>query len=201
MHTAQYQRAEEWRSDWLADPQVFAHKLPRLIQEKGDLDWLSAEVGARLLSAEKRVVTAESCTAGGIGAALTAIAGSSRWVEGGFITYSNAAKMKLLGVPQEQIETQGAVSQEVVESMAQGALRSLGAECSVAVSGVAGPGGGTLHKPVGTVWFAWAGVTGPHALHSQVLVFPGDRAAIRAATIVIALLGLLAVKPNPSINV
>lgn len=187
-------QAQAWQAEWLADPQTFAHKLPELLLQSRDLDGLATEVGARLLAAGKRVVTAESCTAGGIGAALTAIAGSSAWVEGGFITYSNTAKTKLLDVSEELIGLNGAVSQSVVEAMAQGARIRLPVECSVAVSGVAGPGGGTPQKPVGTVWFAWSGVTSTDSLISQVLVIPGDRAAIRQATVCIALLGLLAVQ-------
>jgi nicotinamide-nucleotide amidase len=188
------EQVQAWQSEWRADPQIFAPKLPELLLQSSDLDGLATEVGTRLLAAGKRVVTAESCTAGGIGAALTAIAGSSAWVEGGFITYSNTAKTKLLGVAEELIGLDGAVSQSVVEAMAQGARRRLPAECSVAVSGVAGPGGGTPQKPVGTVWFAWSGVTSTDSLTSQVLVFPGDRAAIRLATVCVALLGLLAVQ-------
>lgn len=189
-------QAQAWLAEWRVDPQAFAQKLPDLLARYANLDWLAAEVGYRLQSAGKRVLTAESCTAGGIGAALTAIAGSSTWVEGGFITYSNTAKSRLLGVPGELIETHGAVSQAVVEAMAQGARLKLSAECAVAVSGVAGPGGGTPQKPVGTVWFAWSGLIQTDSLWSQVMVFPGDRAAIRTATIGVALLGLLYVQSN-----
>ena len=192
MSISSFEQAEIWREQWFEDPQSFAQSLPVLLKDSPNLDWLAAEVGTRLQSAGKRVVTAESCTAGGIGAALTTIAGSSAWMEGGFITYSNAAKSKLLGVPNELIEAQGAVSQAVVEAMALGARRRLPAECAVAVSGVAGPGGGSPQKPVGTVWFAWSGLTGEDALFSEMLVFPGDRATIRAATVCIALMGLMA---------
>jgi len=196
MQSLSLDQLEAWQTEWRAQPQYFAQKLPQLLSQVSDLDGLAAEVGARLQATGKRVITAESCTAGGIGAALTAIAGSSAWVEGGFITYSNAAKHRLLGVPEEMIEEHGAVSQPVVEAMAQGARKKLTAECSVAVSGVAGPGGGTPHKPVGTVWFAWSGLSASETIFSQMMVFPGDRAAIRSSTICVALMGLLAVKPK-----
>jgi nicotinamide-nucleotide amidase len=185
-----------WHEEWRAAPQAFAEKLPDLLLHFSSLDELVAEVGTRLIAAGKQVVTAESCTAGGIGAALTSVAGSSAWVEGGLITYSNEAKTKLVGVPVEMIERHGAVSQPVVEAMARGAREKLDADCSVAVSGVAGPGGGSPQKPVGTVWFAWSGLTASDSVVSQMLVFPGDRAAIRRATVCLALLGLLGVKPK-----
>jgi nicotinamide-nucleotide amidase len=185
-----------WQEEWHAAPQAFAQKLPDLLHHFSSLDGLAAEVGARLQATGKRVVTAESCTAGGIGAALTSIPGSSAWVEGGLITYSNEAKTKLVGVPAEMIERHGAVSQPVVEAMARGAREKLEAGCSVAVSGVAGPGGGSPQKPVGTVWFAWSGLTDSGSILSQMLVFPGDRTAIRGATVCVALIGLLGVKPK-----
>ncbi|MDE3010877.1 MAG: nicotinamide-nucleotide amidohydrolase family protein [Pseudomonadota bacterium] len=153
-------------------------------------DWLAEAVGLALLQCQGRVAVAESCTGGGLGQALTAIAGSSAWVEGGFITYSNAAKSRLLGVPADLIAAHGAVSRQVVEAMASGARQGLAAEWAVAVSGVAGPGGGSAHKPVGTVWLAWAGPGGQ--LGSQGLWFPGDRAAVRQGAVLVGLTGLLA---------
>jgi nicotinamide-nucleotide amidase len=132
-----------------------------------------------------RVATAESCTGGLIAATLTAIAGSSDVLDRGFVTYSNASKTELLGVPASLIASVGAVSEPVVRAMAEGALARSGADVAVAVTGVAGPGGGTAEKPVGLVWFALA-----HRA-TQVLVehaiFPGDRAAVRAATVARAL--------------
>lgn len=127
------------------------------------------------------LATAESCTGGLIAAALTEIAGSSDVVDRGFVTYSNAAKTELLGVPAELIEAHGAVSEPVARAMAEGALKRSLAGVTVAVTGVAGPGGGSAAKPVGTVWFGCALRAG-HTI-SERQVFAGDRAAIRAATV------------------
>ncbi|MCB1724184.1 MAG: CinA family protein [Chromatiaceae bacterium] len=131
---------------------------------------------------------AESCTGGGIAAALTDLAGSSAWFDRGFVTYSNDAKREMLGVAADTLDRHGAVSRETVIEMAQGALSHSRAQISVAVSGVAGPGGGTPDKPVGTVWLAWAGPDGADAVCER---FAGDRLAVRAATIDRALVGLL----------
>lgn len=134
------------------------------------------------------MATAESCTGGMIAAACTDVAGSSTWFDRGFVTYSNAAKTDMLNVPQALIAQHGAVSEAVVHAMAQGAVARSQAQVSVAVSGVAGPGGGSADKPVGTVWLAWH----VHGLaHSQCLHVPGDRAAVRLATVRQALEGLL----------
>lgn len=138
----------------------------------------------------QRLVTAESCTGGLIAAACTALAGSSDWLERGVVTYSNAAKTELLGVPAELIAQHGAVSEAVVRAMTAGALRTSGADWAVAVTGVAGPAGGSVHKPVGTVWIGWQG---PGHAHAQRCHFAGDRAAVRAATVLHALRGLLGV--------
>jgi nicotinamide-nucleotide amidase len=127
------------------------------------------------------VATAESCTGGLIAAALTAIAGSSDVVDRGFVTYSNEAKTQMLGVPAETIAAVGAVSQEVAGLMASGALQHARAGIAVAVTGVAGPGGGSAEKPVGLVWFGLALRDGETRTEHR--VFPGDRAAIRAATV------------------
>ena len=127
-----------------------------------------------------RLVTAESCTGGLIAGVLTAIAGSSDVVERGFVTYSNAAKAEMIGVPVGLIASAGAVSAEVAAAMAVGALDRSHAEIAIAVTGVAGPGGGTAAKPVGLVWFGLAG-RGPVATESR--VFPGDRTAVRIATV------------------
>ncbi len=123
------------------------------------------------------MATAESCTGGLIAAACTDLAGSSEWFERGFVTYSNAAKTELLGVPAALIEAHGAVSEPVARAMAEGAARHARVQVALAVTGVAGPSGGSAEKPVGTVWFGWhvAGTT-----HSEVVRFAGDRAAVRA---------------------
>lgn len=128
------------------------------------------------------LATAESCTGGLIAAALTAIAGSSDVVDRGFVTYSNQAKNEMIGVPMPLIETYGAVSEEVARAMAEGALSRSRAAIAVAVTGVAGPGGGSAEKPVGLVCFGLARAGAP--VVSQRHVFPGDRTAIRAATVV-----------------
>jgi len=124
-----------------------------------------------------------------IAAACTDLAGSSLWFERGFVTYSNAAKTELLGVPAELIEQHGAVSETVARAMASGALANSHAQVAIAVTGVAGPSGGSADKPVGTVWFGWAT---PHGLFSERQHFAGDRAAVRAATVHHALTRLLA---------
>ena len=137
------------------------------------------------------LATAESCTGGMIAAACTDLAGSSAWFERGFVTYSNAAKTELLGVDAVLIAQQGAVSEQVARAMAFGAIRHSQAQVSVAVTGVAGPSGGSFEKPVGMVWFGFS-VNG--MLTSEVMRFDGDRASVRAATVRYAvqrLVGLL----------
>jgi len=136
---------------------------------------------ARLLQAKNWLLcTAESCTGGLIAAACTDLAGSSNWFERGFVTYSNAAKSDLLGVDAGLIETAGAVSEPVARAMASGALAHSRAHVAVAVTGVAGPSGGSPEKPVGTVWFGFAL---PGGVHTEVQHFVGDRAAVRLATV------------------
>ena len=132
-----------------------------------------------------RVATAESCTGGLVAAALTAIAGSSGVVERGFITYSNAAKMALLGVPAETITAHGAVSAETAAAMAKGALARAPVDLAVSVTGVAGPGGGTPQKPVGLAYLGLARKGGATRVERR--IFPGDRAAIRQAAVALAL--------------
>lgn len=143
------------------------------------------EEAAALLQAcrerQVRLATAESCTGGLISAALTAIAGSSDVVDRGFVTYSNAAKQELLGVPPQVIAEHGAVSDPVARAMAQGALERSEAHIAISVTGLAGPGGGSAGKPVGLVWFGLAQRGRPVASQSQ--VFPGDRTAVRAAAV------------------
>ena len=140
------------------------------------------------------LATAESCTGGMIAAACTDLAGSSVWFERGFVTYSNEAKTELLGVDASLIATQGAVSQAVVEAMVAGAVARSKAQVSVAVTGVAGPGGGTPEKPVGTVWFGWS-VDGQ--IRSERRQFDGGRAEVRAATVQHALQTLVLLLQPP----
>ena len=135
------------------------------------------------------LATAESCTGGMIAAACTDLAGSSAWFERGFVTYSNAAKTELLGVPADLITQHGAVSDAVVRAMVQGAIARSHAQVAVAVTGVAGPTGGSAAKPVGTVWFGFAT---PSGVVTEMLCFEGDRAAVRTATVCHALTRLLA---------
>jgi nicotinamide-nucleotide amidase len=145
---------------------------------------LVSRLAQLLLARHWRLACAESCTGGLIAAACTSVAGSSDWFERGFVTYSNAAKTELLGVSESLIAARGAVSEEVALAMARGALQRSPAQLAVAATGIAGPGGGTIEKPVGTVWLAW-GVSGD--LSAQGLHLDGDRAAVRAATVVAAL--------------
>jgi len=141
-----------------------------------------------LLARGERLATAESCTGGLIAATCTELAGSSTWFERGFVTYSNAAKTELLSVDTSLIAEHGAVSEAVALAMARGALAHSAADIAVAVTGVAGPAGGSAAKPVGTVWIAWAQRGGVvHAAHH---LLAGDRAAVRAATVAHALAGL-----------
>ena len=150
---------------------------------------LAAELGGALAARGWRIAPAESCTGGGIAAAITAVAGSSTWFEAGFVTYANRIKVRVLGVDEAVLATEGAVSRPVAEQMARGALAAGGADLAVAVTGIAGPGGGSADKPVGTVWFAWALATG--GCYSHCYVFEGDRAAVRHQTVVRALRGAL----------
>ena len=153
------------------------------------IEALAAELSRRLTAAGESVATAESCTGGWIAQALTAVPGCSGCFGYGIVSYSNEAKQSVLGVSAETLREHGAVSEPVVREMARGALELSGADLAVAVSGVAGPGGGTPEKPVGTVWFAWArrGAGAEAALHR----LPGDRAAIRAESVRVALAGLI----------
>lgn len=137
-------------------------------------------LGQLLLARNQRVTAAESCTGGLICGAITDIAGSSGWFERGFVVYSNQAKQEMLAVPQTLLETHGAVSSEVVQAMAQNARLMANADWAVAVSGVAGPTGGSAEKPVGLVWFAWAG---QDILRHEQRIFTGDRAAVRSQAV------------------
>lgn len=153
-----------------------------------ELTRLAAELGRLLQAQGAQVATAESCTGGGIAEAITRIAGSSAWFEAGYVTYSNAQKTRMLQVPEALFASHGAVSLPVVEAMARGAQTNSGARYAVAVSGIAGPGGGTADKPVGTVCLAWADSL---QVESVCLHFDGDRDAVRRKTILQALSGLL----------
>lgn len=162
------------------------------------LDALLQPLGDALRARAWRMATAESCTGGLIAAACTALAGSSDWFDRGFVTYSNEAKTELLGVPAQLIATHGAVSEPVARAMAAGALDRSAAQLAVAVTGIAGPGGGTAAKPVGLVWLAMASRRTIRATPAEVEVqawscrFDGDRAAVRNATVREALERLLA---------
>lgn len=155
-----------------------------------DLAVLAARLGARLSALGQRVTTAESCTGGGVAAAITEVPGSSGWFDGAFVVYSNGMKQQLLGVPSVLIEKHGAVSELVASAMAEGALQRTGADWALAVSGIAGPGGGLPHKPVGTVCFAIAGCA-PGDGMAWTQHFSGDRAAVRQQAVEAVLLALL----------
>lgn len=148
-----------------------------------------ALLAAALLASGQRLATAESCTGGLIAACCTDLAGSSNWFERGFVTYSNEAKTELLGVDADLIATHGAVSEPVARAMVTGALRHSRADWAVAVTGIAGPTGGSPDKPVGTVWLAWCGPDG--AAHAERHVFSGNRASVREQTVACAVSGLI----------
>ena len=135
------------------------------------------------------VVTAESCTGGGAAAAITRISGSAKWFERGFVTYTNTAKKEMLGVSQRTLGDHGAVSEEVAREMARGALKKSPADVSVAITGIAGPTGGSRTKPVGLVWFAWGARKG--AVQTRVFRFKGGRLEIRRQSVAVALQGLI----------
>ncbi|RGE45663.1 CinA family protein [Comamonas testosteroni] len=145
-------------------------KTPTSIEE------LVKQLATKLTEKNWMLATAESCTGGMIAAACTDLAGSSQWFDRGFVTYSNEAKTEMLGVPAELIARHGAVSEEVVRAMAEGAIRHSRAQVSVAVTGIAGPGGGSAEKPVGTVWVGWSV---DRNTFTDCLHLNGDRAMIR----------------------
>jgi nicotinamide-nucleotide amidase len=151
---------------------------------------LAIALGERLTERHAMCATAESCTGGLVAGAITDIAGSSGWFERGFVTYSNEAKMEELGVPDATLARHGAVSEATARAMAEGALTHSRAAIAVAITGVAGPAGGTPQKPVGMVCFAWAARGSPAVAETR--HFPGDRAAVRGASVIVALEGLLA---------
>ena len=155
---------------------------------------LAQKVGEALLAKRVKMATAESCTGGWVAQAVTAVPGSSGWFDCGFVSYSNTAKQKMLGVDPDVLEAKGAVSESVVAQMAEGALRNSDADIAVAISGIAGPGGGEEDKPVGTVWFAWA-IT-EHPTVTCLSFFNGDRDEIRHQSVEQALEGVMAYLPH-----
>ncbi len=149
------------------------------------------KLAGHLIKHKMLLASAESCTGGLIAMLCTDVAGSSCWFERGMITYSNEAKIEMLGVKKSTIETYGAVSQQVVEQMALGALKNSHADIAVAVTGIAGPTGGTEQKPVGTVWIAWAS---DKNLSKEKFLFQGNREKVREQTAKKAIEGLLNIK-------
>ncbi len=157
--------------------------------EEIHIQTLAKNVAGKLLKQGHKLAAAESCTGGWICQTVTDIAGSSEWFDRGFITYSNQAKQEMLGVPESVLAVHGAVSEEAVCAMVAGALRNSQADCALAVSGIAGPGGGTEGKPVGTVWFAWQRRGGDCMSLSKQL--EGDRRSVRLQAVALALEGIL----------
>ncbi|MFO7543768.1 MAG: CinA family protein [Thiobacillus sp.] len=154
-----------------------------------ELQQLASELGERLRARGWMLTTAESCTGGWVGQLVTALPGSSSWYERGFITYANAAKIEMLGVPADTLDTYGAVSEETASAMAAGALAHSHAQAALAISGIAGPGGGTPQKPVGLVCYGWALTDGTHL--SSTCRLGGDRDEIRSRAVAAALRGLI----------
>ena len=152
------------------------------------MEKLAKTIGERLKARAQHLATAESCTGGWVAQVVTAVAGSSAWFERGFVTYSNAAKQEMLGVGSDTLARHGAVSEETAREMALGALARSKADVAVAVTGIAGPSGGSPEKPVGTVCFAWADAAGAH---SETRRFSGDRDSVRRQSVVHALEGVL----------
>ncbi|MDC0611183.1 nicotinamide-nucleotide amidase [Vibrio sp.] len=150
-----------------------------------ELEQLSYTVGQRLKQHNAVLCSAESCTGGGVAAAITDIAGSSEWFDRAFVTYSNEAKQQMLGVNKATLDSYGAVSEPIVEEMTSGALKHSLATVAVAISGIAGPAGGSAEKPVGTVCFCWENTDGWKCV--ETLVFPGDRAQVRKQAVFHAL--------------
>lgn len=154
-----------------------------------ELHQLAAEVADRLRARGWMLATAESCTGGWIGELLTSLPGSSHWYERGFITYANAAKVEMLGVPDDTLAAHGAVSEQTAAAMAAGALKHSHAQAALAVSGIAGPGGGSREKPVGLVCYGWALADG--TVMSSTCRLDGDREEIRSRAVAAALRGLI----------
>ena len=153
-----------------------------------DVTALARALGRKCLVKRVVVATAESCTGGGVATAITRIAGSAKWFDRGFVTYSNDAKREMLGVSQRSLRNHGAVSKEVAREMALGALARSPADVSVAITGIAGPTGGSRAKPVGTVWFAWASRDG--MVQARRFRFKGGRVEVRLQSVSVAIQGL-----------
>jgi len=162
---------------------------------RDSLTELAECLGRQLEARGWSLVTAESCTGGGIAEAITRVPGSSAWFERGFVSYSNQAKVEMLGVSEATLADHGAVSEAVAREMAAGALAHSHAAISVAVTGIAGPGGGTVDKPAGTVWLGWA--CAGREPRAECQHFTGDRQAVRGQTIAAALAGLAALLEGP----
>lgn len=154
-----------------------------------ELTSIVEQLAELLIKNNKQLTVAESCTGGWVAKVLTDLAGSSVWFERGFVTYSNQAKHEMLAVAESTLETHGAVSQETVVEMAQGALKNSYADYSLSISGIAGPTGGSVDKPVGLVWFAW--IEKDSKTLSEQKIFSGDREAVREQAVVHALTGLI----------
>ncbi|BFM11160.1 nicotinamide-nucleotide amidase [Simiduia litorea] len=150
-------------------------------------DPLVQQIADKLIAQSASLSVAESCTGGGVAQALTAVAGASAWFGYGFVTYANSAKIELLGVDEATLAAYGAVSHQVAEQMAEGARINASSTWALATTGIAGPDGGSAEKPVGMVWFAWAG---PQGIRSQHRVFSGDRASVREQAVAFALIEL-----------
>lgn len=150
---------------------------------------LAMQVGAKLKAQGLMLTTAESCTGGWVAQAVTAIAGSSEWFERGFVTYADLAKQEMLGVSAATLARHGAVSEQTAREMADGALAHSRAQVAVAITGIAGPTGGSPEKPVGTVCFAWSGKNGASVAQTQLL--EGDRESVRRQSVILALRGVL----------
>jgi len=153
-----------------------------------EISLLVNHIADKALAQQIRISTAESCTGGGIATALTEIAGSSEWFEGGIVSYSNQVKRDLLGVKPEILDQYGAVSEEVALAMVTSIQQKTETQLAVAVTGIAGPGGGSEDKPVGTVWIAWKSQN--NTAHAAKFVFPGKRSEVRKSTVLEALKGL-----------
>ncbi|OQW84696.1 MAG: damage-inducible protein CinA [Proteobacteria bacterium ST_bin16] len=159
-----------------------------------DIYDLAVKTGQNLAQRAWMLVTAESCTGGWVGQAVTAVSGSSAWYERGYITYSNTAKCEMLGVQQATLDQYGAVSPQTAQEMAIGALNRSHAHISVSITGIAGPDGGTAIKPVGMVCFAWAAQDG--LVQQETCYFSGDREAVRRQAVATALQGILRILDN-----
>jgi nicotinamide-nucleotide amidase len=163
--------------------------------EQNNFAQLSQEVGQRLLANGLMLATAESCTGGWVAEVVTQTSGSSQWFDRGFVTYTNEAKQEMLGVPSDILQRHGAVSEQTVQAMAEGALKHSRAQVSLAISGVAGPTGGSAEKPVGMVCFAWAGAN--FSTQTATEYFQGDRTAVRRQSVQFALSHLVEIIPAP----